>query len=316
MSVKTLLTVTIILAKLGLLDMKDLERPFSSQVLTPSKESLKLVTAFRFNRNSETDALASTEFVLDSEPIIQKTTSHWTVWSVCGEDIRLSCSISSLGNRTVSWVRYRDIHLLTAGKDSYTDDKRFSAHHPIMTNTWQLRIKNVTHSDAGSYECQVSTTPPIGHKIQLSVVEPAVSILGGPDLFINAGSFINLTCVANFLPGLPLDVDWFHEKQKVSFSGPRGGVSSIVEKGPQTVSQLLVQSARVADSGSYMCQPTYPANRHRGSMEQLKAYITIHILEGEFPAAIQAAPISCQISSLALLLSSALAFVGGGADIR
>ena len=51
--------------------------------------------------------------------------------------------------------------------------------------------------------------------------------------------------------------------------------------GPRTVSQLLVQSARVSDSGSYTCQPTYPANRHRGSMEQLKAYITIHILEGK-----------------------------------
>ena len=125
--------------------MKDSKHPFSSQVLTPSKDSLKLVTAYRFNRDSETEALASTEFVLDTEPVIQKATSHLTVWSVCGEDIRLSCSISSLGNRTVSWVRYRDIHLLTAGKDSYTDDKRFSAHHPIMTNTWQLRIKNVTH---------------------------------------------------------------------------------------------------------------------------------------------------------------------------
>ena len=51
------------------------------------------------------------------------------------------------------------------------------------------------------------------HTISTLISEPAVSILGGPDLFINAGSFINLTCVANFLPGLPLDVDWFHEKQ-------------------------------------------------------------------------------------------------------
>ena len=86
--------------------------------------------------------------------------------------------------------------------------------------------------------------------------DPDVSILGGPDHFINAGSFINLTCVANFLPGLPLDVDWFHEKkvglrcvesivlipfcfQKVSFSGPRGGVSSIVEKGRLSASHSI-----------------------------------------------------------------------------
>ena len=30
------------------------------------------------------------------------------------------------------------------------------------------------------------------------------------------GSFINLTCVALSLPGLPIDVDWFH-KDKVSY---------------------------------------------------------------------------------------------------
>lgn len=46
--------------------------------------------------------------------------------------------------RTVSWVRYRDIHLLTHGVQSYTDDKRFSAYMDIDTNTWQLRIKNVS----------------------------------------------------------------------------------------------------------------------------------------------------------------------------
>ena len=46
--------------------------------------------------------------------------------------------------RTVSWVRYRDIHLLTHGVQSYTDDKRFSAYMDLDTNTWQLRIKNVS----------------------------------------------------------------------------------------------------------------------------------------------------------------------------
>ena len=27
------------------------------------------------------------------------------------------------------------------------------------------------------------------------------------------GSFINLTCVAISLPGLPIDVDWFHKNK-------------------------------------------------------------------------------------------------------
>ena len=43
--------------------------------------------------------------------------------------------------------------------------------------------------------------------------EPEVSVLGGPDLFINAGSFINLTCCGTNLPGVPEDVFWFHEEK-------------------------------------------------------------------------------------------------------
>ena len=54
------------------------------------------------------------------------------------------CKTMSAPSRTVSWMRHRDIHLLTAGKDSYTDDRRFSAHHPILSSHWQLRVKNVS----------------------------------------------------------------------------------------------------------------------------------------------------------------------------
>ena len=43
--------------------------------------------------------------------------------------------------------------------------------------------------------------------------DPEVTVLGGPDLFINAGSFINLTCIGDNLPGIPEDVYWYHEKQ-------------------------------------------------------------------------------------------------------
>ena len=77
--------------------------------------------------------------------------SEGVVWSVVGEDIRMMCTISNLGNRTVSWLRHRDIHLLTHGVTSYTDDRRFSAYMDILSNTWQLRIKNVSVRSAVNY---------------------------------------------------------------------------------------------------------------------------------------------------------------------
>ena len=96
----------------------------------------------------------------------------------------------------------------------------------------QSKLYSALFSDAGYYECQVSTTPPIGQQVKLSVVgkfiikmthltysvqccflDPKIKVLGGPDLFINAGSFINLTCTGHNLPGIPEDVFWYHESK-------------------------------------------------------------------------------------------------------
>lgn len=43
--------------------------------------------------------------------------------------------------------------------------------------------------------------------------EPTTEILGGPELFIDQGSTINLTCLVQFAPEPPPTVGWTHEKQ-------------------------------------------------------------------------------------------------------
>lgn len=45
------------------------------------------------------------------------------------------------------------------------------------------------------------------------VAEPTTEILGGPELYINQGSTINLTCLVQFAPEPPPTVGWTHEKQ-------------------------------------------------------------------------------------------------------
>jgi len=67
-------------------------------------------------------------------------------------------------------VRHRDIHLLTVGVETYTSDQRFVASHFPHTEDWTLQVKYPQRRDSGTYECQVSTTPPIGHSMLLSVV--------------------------------------------------------------------------------------------------------------------------------------------------
>ncbi|KAL1453562.1 hypothetical protein WDU94_009893, partial [Cyamophila willieti] len=75
-----------------------------------------------------------------------------------------------------AWVRHRDIHLLTAGRYTYTSDQRFEALHTPHTEEWTLRIKYPQKKDSGIYECQISTTPPIGHFVYLNIVGKCIFI--------------------------------------------------------------------------------------------------------------------------------------------
>lgn len=76
----------------------------------------------------------------------------------------------SLQYTKVSWVRHRDIHLLTVGRYTYTSDQRFEASHLPHTEEWILKIRYAQQKDSGVYECQISTTPPMGHPVYLNVV--------------------------------------------------------------------------------------------------------------------------------------------------
>ncbi|XP_051859529.1 zwei Ig domain protein zig-8 [Drosophila albomicans] len=197
------------------------------------------------------------------------------ITGLVGKTVKLTCRVKNLGNRTVSWVRHRDIHLLTVGRYTYTSDQRFEAMHSPHAEDWTLRIRYAQRKDSGIYECQISTTPPIGHSVYLNIVEPITEIIGGPEMHINKGSTINLTCIVKFAPEPPVTVIWSHNRQVINFDSPRGGISLVTEKGVLTTSRLLVQKAIQQDSGFYTCTPS---NANPTS-------VRVHIVDGEHPAA-------------------------------
>ncbi|KPJ21504.1 hypothetical protein RR48_01340 [Papilio machaon] len=92
------------------------------------------------------------------------------VTALVGKTAQLNCRVHDLGNRTVSWIRHRDIHLLTSGRMTYTSDQRFISVHNPHTEDWILKIRFPQRRDSGVYECQVGTTPPIGHRMYLSEI--------------------------------------------------------------------------------------------------------------------------------------------------
>lgn len=70
----------------------------------------------------------------------------------------------------VSWIRKRDLHILTAGILTYTSDQRFQVIRPDKSENWTLQIKFPQERDSGIYECQVNTEPKMSLSYRLNVV--------------------------------------------------------------------------------------------------------------------------------------------------
>lgn len=83
--------------------------------------------------------------------------------------------VNKIFNKSVSWVRMRDDHILTVDRVIFIADERFNAFHPTsglteLPDSWQLQIKYVQARDEGVYECQVSSEPKVSAQIRLHVV--------------------------------------------------------------------------------------------------------------------------------------------------
>lgn len=215
---------------------------------------------------------------LDRGPFFEVSATK-NITAIAGHSAYLNCRVRNLGNRTVSWIRHRDLHLLTVGKETYTPDQRFQSVHNPHNDDWALKVLYPQQKDSGIYECQISTTPPVGYSVMFSVVEPTTTILGMPEMYIDSGSTVNLTCIVHGLNEPPTAIQWTHNGYEINYDSPRGGVSVITEKSDITTSYLLIQRAKTADSGKYTCSPS-----HANSVG-----ILVHVLNSEHPAAIQRA---------------------------
>lgn len=230
------------------------------------------------------------------QPQPQYVAAHsGNVTAILGKNAILNCRVQGVGNRTVSWIRHKDTHLLTAGRYTYTSDERFRAIHKLMSEDYLLQILPVKSEDAGLYECQVSTTPVMSHHVYLKVAEPHTEILGGPNIYLEEGFTMNLTCLVRESPEPPQYIFWYHNQEPISYNSARGGISQITEKGDTTASFLLVQPARLTDSGSYSCQPSV-GNLHS---------VTVHVIRSKDPEKWLPSSSSCEqaISTSVVMMS-------------
>uniref|UniRef100_A0A182R938 Ig-like domain-containing protein n=1 Tax=Anopheles funestus TaxID=62324 RepID=A0A182R938_ANOFN len=230
-----------------------------------------------------------------------------------GDTLFLSCRISLLQDKTVSWVRRKSgdtaLQLLTVGKQTYSGDSRYQIEFQYPNN-WRLKISRANKNDEGVYECQISTHPPKVIIYYLYVNAPEVAIVdeeGAPlyDKYYEVGSTIKLMCKIRHISMLRSVVYWIHNENILNHDTTRGGISvktNLTSIGAN--STLFVAKVNRQDSGSYTC--SIGPNQHYS--------ISVHVLNGTanpfgiyqrscaFPIILQAVDLWLVIRSLFFLL--------------
>ncbi|XP_045128172.1 zwei Ig domain protein zig-8-like [Portunus trituberculatus] len=217
---------------------------------------------------------------------IDPVTPH-RVYAYAGTTAFIPCVVNNLGQRSVSWVRHHDIHVLTVGRFTFTNDDRFEVHHDDGSNEWLLRLRSPSANDTGIYECQINTKPTITQLIRLEVLEPRAVITAGQELYLDRGSTLRLTCQVLDAPSSSDFLLWYHEQKVANYEVDKVEVSVRVDN-DTTVSSLTLRDAQVHNSGQYTCSPS----------NAKPASIRVHVLSGEHPAAMQtnAAPVLLSFS--------------------
>ncbi|XP_022687091.1 uncharacterized protein LOC111259386 isoform X4 [Varroa jacobsoni] len=198
---------------------------------------------------------------------------YWTAWG--NRLFALRCPQP----RPKNAVRSELPTVLASGTLSPTEPP--SAIGPI--EDWMLQIRGVAESDAGEYECNVNTQHPIiSLNVTLSVLAPHASIVESPELYVNRGSTIKLTCIIHDCPQPLTHIFWYHQDKVINYerhanitieratpssnevsgwsaSAGSWNSSGVPQRGSVStqVSRLLIPAASAEHSGRYTCAPIH-----------------------------------------------------------
>ncbi|XP_028044794.1 zwei Ig domain protein zig-8 isoform X1 [Monomorium pharaonis] len=218
--------------------------------------------------------------LMEDLPVFEPTATN--VSAFVGQTAYLPCRVRNLGDKVVSWMRSRDLHILTSGNFSFSSDARFGPQHTPGSDAWTLRLDNARKTDSGKYECQVNTEPKIMYAVQLSVRDPdrsegydephsqqtrisyestapVADIMGPREQRVPSGSTITLRCVilSPYQTRPIRGVQWLRDNKLLTFQAARGGICVETERGAaRTVSVLTLATVTQDDVGNYSCRPT------------------------------------------------------------
>ncbi|XP_064116414.1 uncharacterized protein LOC135222192 isoform X1 [Macrobrachium nipponense] len=171
----------------------------------------------------------------------------------------------------------RDLHILTVGRYTYTTDERYEVIH--APGSKGLDPEDQVCSGQGHRLLRVSGLHEAcqDYQVKLNIFAPHAEIIGSPDMHVDKGSTINLTCIIAHSPEPPTYIYWYHNGKVITYDSPRGGITSVTERSNSTTGYLLIQNAQPPDSGNYSCSPSNTA----------ATSLRVHVLNGETPEAVQ-----------------------------
>ncbi|KAL1502232.1 hypothetical protein ABEB36_007405 [Hypothenemus hampei] len=199
------------------------------------------------------------------------------VTTTVGLTAYLHCQVQQLGDKAVSWIRKRDLHILTVGVLTYTSDQRFQIIRSEKSSNWTLQIKFPQIRDSGIYECQVNTEPKMSLPFRLNVVEAKAKILGSVDLHVREGSSVTFICKVTQGPHDLNTVFWYKDNKILQSMGDNESQKIRIQNlwKDSLTSQLHINRVNWSDSGKYSCVPT----------AALPAHANLYVITGEHPAA-------------------------------
>ncbi|KAK8377196.1 hypothetical protein O3P69_013680 [Scylla paramamosain] len=189
-----------------------------------------------------------------------------------GGTATIKCYTHFIGDEMVTWLKRDEDQLLTAGSVIYSSEKRYSVSHVRHQQLWELTVMDVKLSDAGTYECQMTTHPPTSLFFILKVLEARAVLQGAPEVHVQTGESLRLHCAVQYATSPPHFIFWYHNGSMINFASPRP--LQVVNHRYSSI--LYISDVRWEDAGAYRCEAykAHPAN------------LTLHVVAGEKHAAL------------------------------
>ncbi|CAL4078501.1 unnamed protein product, partial [Meganyctiphanes norvegica] len=189
-----------------------------------------------------------------------------------GHTATLPCRVTNLRDKTVSWIRARDLTVLAVDLITVSTDTRIRMIHHDGTMEWFLEIHEVVAEDEGRYECQVNTHPKISTKVYLHVLDTLGVTVDNPITLqlqgrkyhkIVPGGTLQLVCKAAGIgtiekmripPGSSSIITWTLDDVPITALWDRDKIFIRESRRENAVlSVLSLRRVVTEDSGTYAC---------------------------------------------------------------